>query len=498
MKYKYVGEDDSVYHIEHPNGDKFQIAKKAISKSMHEKIASLKPQMMNEGGIAQDPLLIDQVDTEEDKEPLLIQPATNILKSNPMESVVLPGSTAQEPLLVEPIAPEAPSRMPAASMEVPQNQSVFDKQKQVIQQSTNEKIAAEREKADAYKNAADQMLRLQERQEIEKKRLDAEIEPLKRDVMNGSVDPRRYWNNLSTGNKILASISIILGGIGAGLQGNNAKNLGLETINKAIADDIEAQKVNLGKKQSLLSENLKRYGDLDTATRASALQLNAITQAKVGSALAKTSSAEAKERGAALLLQLGQQEQALKQELANKKALASGDLTKEQVALLPEKERERIVKIGNKYMQAINADSASKAREIVGNNDALFANLDKLIDLRSQYGAQVIPGQKKSEALALATGIQLSLKEAKKLGTLDKGAEKFMEKLVSDPTGFDINGSILEQYKALKNAQMREANSKLEALGLERSGLYNPEEQVKVSNGIKYKRGPNGEAIRVD
>lgn len=63
-------------------------------------------------------------------------------------------------------------------------------------------------------------------------------------------DPNHYWNSKSTGGKIAAGIGIILGGLGQGLamwgpHGNKqATNVALDQIDKAIHDDIDAQKAN--------------------------------------------------------------------------------------------------------------------------------------------------------------------------------------------------------------------------------------------------------------
>ncbi len=58
------------------------------------------------------------------------------------------------------------------------------------------------------------------------------------------VDPERYWNNKSTGGKIAAGIGMVLSGMGGGMTGSN-RNLALEQLNKAVDDDISAQRQNI-------------------------------------------------------------------------------------------------------------------------------------------------------------------------------------------------------------------------------------------------------------
>jgi len=62
----------------------------------------------------------------------------------------------------------------------------------------------------------------------------------------GRVDPNKFWNERSTGDKILAGISIFLGGLGAGAGGQNTA---LKIIDDAIARDINAQEFNIEQAQ---------------------------------------------------------------------------------------------------------------------------------------------------------------------------------------------------------------------------------------------------------
>lgn len=59
------------------------------------------------------------------------------------------------------------------------------------------------------------------------------------------VDPNHYWASKSTGGKMLAGIGIILGGMGAGLQGRGGENPAMQAINRAVDADIDAQKANI-------------------------------------------------------------------------------------------------------------------------------------------------------------------------------------------------------------------------------------------------------------
>lgn len=76
------------------------------------------------------------------------------------------------------------------------------------------------------------------------------------------VDPNHWWNSKSTTGKVMANIGILLGGMGQGLMVGagavNARNQALDQINKAIDNDIDAQKENIGNhfKQLMLTHSL--------------------------------------------------------------------------------------------------------------------------------------------------------------------------------------------------------------------------------------------------
>jgi hypothetical protein len=105
-----------------------------------------------------------------------------------------------------------------------------------------------------------------------------------------SVDPDRFWNSRSTGQKIAGFIGIALGALAQGVRGG--PNMGLEIINKAIDQDIKAQedawhiaRDTAGAKQTAFSMAMQKYGSVDAArnmARAAALDTVAaqIAQAK--------------------------------------------------------------------------------------------------------------------------------------------------------------------------------------------------------------------------
>lgn len=541
MSYKYIGEDEQYYKVLQKNGEELHIAKNSIGPQVEKRIKSLEPVKMADGGFVPDESYSNQEKNDEDNANLGRNPYELPEKYNKMQvkeepkslfetlgfggykadpygldqqaapvqqPVVGPSPAGQAVQMPQPEAVPLQAQQPmgpmtrqdafAAQAPLQDYAQAFAAKEAGITQSANAQARAGQEQANAYEQQAKQLADIQKNYQEQHAKLDAEHKQLIDATLNDKIDPNRLYNNMSTGNKILAAISVALSGIGSGLAGRAGEpNQAMAIIQKSIERDIEAQRAELGKKQTLLSENLRRYGDLNTATEATRLQLNAITQAKVSQSAALANTNMAKAQALALNGDLSLQAADLKSKISDKQALSNmvsgGNVNDAQVQQLPKEIRERAVKIGGKYALALDDQSAKEARKIVGANDALIGGLDKLVALRQKYGAETIPGPVKSEMQTIATSLQLAIKEAKQLGTLDKGAEKFMEKLVADPTSI---GFVADQYKALKAQQMAETAQRLKPLGISYSG-QEQQPQYKTVNGIKYMRGPNGEAIQV-
>lgn len=69
------------------------------------------------------------------------------------------------------------------------------------------------------------------------------------------VDPEHFWNSKSSGQKVLAGIAIALGGIGGAYTGKGG-NVAMDIINKAIDNDIDAQKFNITQASNTRKEKM--------------------------------------------------------------------------------------------------------------------------------------------------------------------------------------------------------------------------------------------------
>ena len=118
----------------------------------------------------------------------------------------------------------------------------------------------------------------------------ARSEQLFSDIMNEKIDPQHYWNSKTTGQRISASIAMVLGGMSAGLTGG--ENPVMKNVNLAIDRDIEAQRANLGKKQTLLSHYMAETKDMLAAKQLVKADYLDISAAKLMQAAKESGSQE--------------------------------------------------------------------------------------------------------------------------------------------------------------------------------------------------------------
>jgi hypothetical protein len=148
-------------------------------------------------------------------------------------------------------------------------------------------------------------------------------------VASSKIDPNHFWNSKSTGGKIMATIGVLLGGIGGGASGT--PNQALATLQNHIQQDIEAQKLDQSNKMNLYKMGLERYRDAQSAQQFATLQSNALLQGQLQKIAATTGNQTAMNTAQQMIGQLGVQNAGIRSELAMKQA-AFGAMNQPQPA----------------------------------------------------------------------------------------------------------------------------------------------------------------------
>lgn len=115
--------------------------------------------------------------------------------------------------------------------------------------------------------------------------LQTRIDQANEDIKNSKIDPDRYWNSKSTGQKIGSTIAMALGAFGASFS--HTPNFVQEQINKAIDRDMESQKADLGKKENLVSQYMRQGHDLMASTQLAKAELRDVASSKLAEKAAK-------------------------------------------------------------------------------------------------------------------------------------------------------------------------------------------------------------------
>lgn len=196
--------------------------------------------------------------------------------------------------------------------------------------------------------------------------LDMERKAFQQDIQQSHIDPNRVIGNMNTGQKIATGIGLILGGMGA-VAGQ--PNLAQEMLQKTIDRDIEAQRVNIGKKESLLNANMKQFGNLNDAMSMTRMMMTDVLSNKLKMAAAQTTDPMAKARALQEAGKLDADTANNMAQLAARRSLLSGGSGKadpEKVVnlLVPEHQRAE----ANKELTV--AQNMSKSKDLaLGNFD---------------------------------------------------------------------------------------------------------------------------------
>lgn len=290
----------------------------------------------------------------------------------------------------------APSQ-PQAAVPAEMPKSAYEKEMQVTAETGQavKDIQADEAKKEAavYGETIKNLQDLGTRMSDEKLRLRKHIDDVNKAISDNQIDPSRYMSNMSTMGRISTAVGLILGGIGAGMT--QGQNLAYKALESAIDRDVDAQKLELNKKNNLLTAYYKMYGDLEQAESATKAQLMSIAQLKANQYAAQSRSAQAVEQN-----KLFQAQVASKQEqLMNQQAQVAADKQLSEMTKVPTAPKPTAEQVFE-YINRKNAtekqknegieayDEYAKANESIETLKALMndqAKLSKLSAFKNPY-----------------------------------------------------------------------------------------------------------------
>lgn len=347
-------------------------------------------------------------------------------------------------------------------------------------------LQAEKAEAEANrlrrKNLADEADLIRDEGEHQKREyeikaeVDAKVAEHQRDVdavRAGKVDPNRYWNDKSTGSKILATIGMAFGQYAAALTGG--ENTAAKLINAQIERDIQAQTEDLANakdaaalSRSELGRLMEKHGDLRTAQADLRARQHAVAQGMAAQYAAAAASPEIKanyeqwlaedrqksvERDAQFRMAAeGSRREAWThipehtKYYGGRRAANPVDAARDAAALTkslreiegsgasPEQQSEMRSRIVPGYGYAYTTAGAEKMREGLGYRDAIQGDIaDMKRVLRDSHAGKIGVIEAKKRLETLKEGLRGKISKSSGMGSLDDGLVKSTDKQIGSP-----------------------------------------------------------------
>jgi hypothetical protein len=194
-----------------------------------------------------------------------------------------------------------------------------------IQSGAEAEAQLGQQQADVYGQQANAQQQVLSNYQNETQALNQERQAFMQDYDAKHVDPNRFLNNQTTGQRIMTGIGLILGGIGGGLT--HQENPALKMLNAQIDRDIKAQEAELGKSENLLTANFRQFGNIKDASQMTEVMQTDILKSKIAESAAKSQDPIVRSRAQQAIGELDMKNANLLSQIAMRRSLtgSSGD-----------------------------------------------------------------------------------------------------------------------------------------------------------------------------
>jgi hypothetical protein len=297
------------------------------------------------------------------------------------------------------------------------------------------------------------------------------------------IDPKKYWANAATGQKLAAGLAAAFSGFAQAYTGG--RNVGLDTINNLVEQDIQAQVKNYEQAknkaevaQGLYANYAKMFGDTraaNLATRAAVMEnvtqkldlmksraTVAAEAERIGIARAQLEQEKLKTMAAlAKTVEENQGAKLMARKLTTpgaKVAFASPALQDPQLLASAIKDgKAKFAKVGDFELVT---DDEVKNREVQNAATAFNLTMNTLDRMKQLRQGGVTDLQARTEFAALKKNLLTTIKSQQNLGALDNGVERLADGLME---GIEYNTILTDGDRNIE-AFRRQANSQLGSL----------------------------------
>jgi hypothetical protein len=413
----------------------------------------------------------------------------------------MPGMTQAEPQVSTngmrlseqaPAAPQEASNLdPMAQMQQGYNQKLAG-----INQEAQARGALGEEQQKALAQGQERMAQAQANYQKHYDELDMERQNLVKDIQNGHIDPNKFWDSHS---KIASGIGMIL----AGFNPTNSPNAAVNFLKYQMEQNLDAQKANLANKQSLLSANMRQFGNLKDAMDMTRIMQSDILQNQLQQAAAKASSPLAKSAALQAAGQLKMESAPLFQQFAMRRAFmqsmnqTSSDPSdtsnaEHMIALARLTNPEMAKEMESRLVPGVGMAKLpipEKVRDKLEGYNQLNVAANDLLKFVKGHNTFVPGTPEYNTGQQKVLALQSLIREGK-LGTVYReGEQPLLDKFVSsNPAGAMKQLKTIPQLKELLNANLRESNVTRKQYGLP---LAQPEVDSRAKLEAWIKANPN-------
>lgn len=409
----------------------------------------------------------------------------------PDQALMYAAQPQQQPtnLIDQPIQPavQAPQIQPAAQQSMPdiygemykqyeqgygKKQQGLEKQAEAEQEVAKQTIPILEQKAQQTQNVLDMF-------NAHKNQIMQERQNIINDMQQNHINPNQFWEDRSTVGKIGSILGLVMGGIGSGLTGQ--ENPALKLINAQIDRNIEAQKINMQNKSSVLNHYRDMLGDEAAAANMARLVMTDQVDNQIKMLAAKTADPQIKAR----LLQLSG-------DLQVQAAPIMGQMALRKTVLGASSNMDPATKIRfSPFLEEPQKEAAFKeltqAQEDKKGLEKALSQLDRAYKINTVLKRTLSPIQTKKELDAIKGSIipSMSKDTAGRYTESDaKAIESMFDTLGSDPKTFQA------QKRALTDLLTKQMNyPRLQSIGIDpmQGGRYNTQGQNLYPVGAPVK-----------
>lgn len=456
---------------------------------------------------------VERSQLDEQRKTLGLQPVSETAPPQELQAPVasLPTPESQQTPIAQPATNQS-QMMPASQDAASFMQAGYKNELTGITGEAAAKGVLGEKQADVLSKQIDAQNIAKQKYDQEYSTLEAERKNLMQDIKDGHVDPNKFWTgDPKTGEGGHSKVATAIGMIIAGFNPAGTPNAAIEFLNKQMERNLDSQAKNLQTKNNLLAENLRQFGNLKDATAMTRIMQSDIVQNQLLAEAAKATNPLAKAAALKAAGQLQMQSAPLFQNFAMRRAMmglandqaSSGDPSNtaaaEQMIAYARVTNPEVAKemesrlIPNVGMAKIPVPQDVRQQIVDRSNfDRAASNY---INWVKKHAGTLSPGERAAGA-TLAAELQGMYRQSIKGGVFKEGEQDFIEKIIpSDPAQFLPNIRTTPKIEALLHSNRMQLNGLKSGYGIPQTKDESP--QIKIVNGVKYMRGPNGKAIPI-